>query len=313
MQPYPPQGPYPPPPGPPTKKSTWVLPVVIIAVACVVVGGAAVLVLNGGDDGGTATADGSGGDGDGGGGSGGAGAAGAATSLTGTWEGTYECVRGTAGLTLTIDDAGDGRIGANFAYHPTDDNPDTPTGRYSMEGSAGDGQLTLEGDRWIDPEDGGNHPMLGIEAERSSRTTPEHLEGTLTDGEGCTTFTVDRVSTDPWYVGTWEGAYGCTQGVTGLRLTIEPGPDDTVTAVYEFQAVPENPDVPSGSFAMEGVYQDRTLTLEGVEWIERPQDYLMVDLEFIPELGIDPLRMYGAVDADGLSGCTVFTLSPVDG
>lgn len=287
------------------------LPVVVIAVVACVVGVAAVLVLNGDDDdGGTTAAGESGGDGDGGGG--GAGAAGAATSLTGTWEGTYECVRGTAGLTLTIDDSGDGEIGANFAYAPTEENPDTPSGRYSMEGTADEGLLTLEGDQWIDPEDGGNHPMLGIEADLTSRTSPDHLEGTLTGGEGCTTFTVDRVSTDQWYVGTWEGAYGCTQGVTGLRLTIEPGPEDTVTAVYEFRAVPENPDVPSGSFAMEGTYHDRRLTLEGVEWIDQPSGYLMVDLEFIPELGIDPLRMYGTVGADGLSGCTVFTLSPVE-
>ena len=71
-------------------------------------------------------------------------------------------------------------------------------------------------------------------------------------GDGCSTFSLDRVSTDMWYVGAWKGAYGCAQGVTGLTLTIEPEVDGVVSATYEFYAVPENPGVPNGSFRMNG-------------------------------------------------------------
>jgi hypothetical protein len=235
----------------------------------------------------------------------------AALTLTGSWEGTYECAQGPTGLTLTIDDRGDDQMAANFAYHPLDENPDVATGRYSMVGTVTDGELSLEGDQWI--EQGGDYGMVGVESDIADRTDPEHLEGTVV-GDGCTTFAVDRVSTEPWYTGTWSGKYGCNQGITGLTLTTEDAGDDTVRATYEFYEVPENPGVPSGSFIMEGPYVDGELELAGVEWVDRPENYEMVDLRLWSELGIDPQRIYGTVHLTGGGGsdCSLFTLDRVE-
>jgi hypothetical protein len=308
MQPYSSQGggyPPQPPPPPAPKQRQWVIPVAVFVVLSVI-GVGAVLAFSGDDDPSTST--GGSGDGEERASDGGASAAGAATSLTGSWEGTYECGGTPAGLTLTIDDTGDGTIGANFAYHPTDENPDAGTGRYSLQGALADGQLTLEGDTWNDPEEGdSSHPMVGLAADLADRSSSEHLEGTLVGGESCTTFSVDRTSTDPWYAGVWEGGYGCSQGLTALTLTVEPGPDNTATATFDFSAHPDNPGVPSGSFAMEGEYQDGALSLQGVEWIEQPDDYLMVDLRFHSERGIDPQRMYGEV-VGAPPSCSIFEL-----
>lgn len=235
-----------------------------------------------------------------------------AASLTGSWEGSYQCSQGPTGLTLTIDDRGDGQLAANFAYHPLPENPDVATGRYSMVGTSTDaGALSLQGDQWI--EQGGDYAMVGVDADSGSRTDPEHLEGTVV-GEGCSTFAVDRVSTDPWYVGSWSGKYGCSQGMTGLTLTTEDSGDGNVQATYAFYAVPENPGVPSGSFRMEGTYVDGELGLTGVEWVDRPANYEMVDLRLWSELGIDPLRIYGTVQmtGGGESDCTLFTLDRVE-
>jgi hypothetical protein len=301
------------PPGPPRPGGRPVVPIVVGVVLLVALAVGAVLVLSGDDDSGetdaSASTTPSGDEPEGGGGAAGR----AVTSLTGTWEGTYECGGSTSGLTLTVDDSGDGTLGANFAFHPTDESPDAPTGRFSMEGTVADGHLSLAGAHWIDPEESEtDDPMPGLEADLGDRADSEQIEGTVV-GDGCAGFTVERTSTDPWYAGVWEGVYGCAQGLTGLRLTVEPERDDVVQAVYEFYAPPENPEVPSGSYRMEGTYdEERELSLHGTEWIERPGGYVMVGLNFLPDLGVDPLRLYGAIE--GLpEGCSVFTLSrPAD-
>jgi hypothetical protein len=83
----------------------------------------------------------------------------------------------------------------------------------------------------------------------------------------------------PPLAGTWRGAYTCAQGVTGLTLTLETGPEG-VTALFDFYAVPENPQVPSGRFKMAGYYDSiaRVLVLQPLEWIVQPPGYLTVGL-----------------------------------
>lgn len=80
-------------------------------------------------------------------------------------------------------------------------------------------------------------------------------------------------------LGAWRGNYVCTQGITGLVLTIEDAGGDEVKAVFSFFPSPSNPTVPRGSFAMKGTFRNGTLELKGDHWIERPEDYLMVDLK----------------------------------
>lgn len=311
------------PPGPGSGRSNRSTAPIIVAVVLVlaVVAGGGALLLSGsdGDDGdetdASATTEPSGEQTGEDGGDDGSAAAGSAASLTGTWEGTYVCEDGEHGLTLTIDDPGNGTVGANFATHEPGEEIDDGTTRWSTEGLTTDGLLTLEPREWIVPEEPTPADVAyGLEADLQERSDSERLEGRLNGppDEGCTTYSVERTSTDPWYVGVWEGRYGCAQGLTGLRMTIEPERDGVVEALFEFYALPENPDVPSGSFRMEGTYDEaREVSLHGVEWVEQPAGYVMVDLLFIAELGVDPERLYGAVSDDDDS-CSVFTLSRPD-
>jgi hypothetical protein len=228
-------------------------------------------------------------------------------SLTGVWEGTYECTQGATGLRLTIDDRADGNVGASFEFERTPDNPDVPAGGYTMTGNKAEGTLVLEGHEWLEQPSG--YAMVGLRADVDGRESADDpIEGTVV-GEGCTTFQVERTSSDPWYVGEWKGAYGCNQGVTGLTLTIEGQDPAHVTATYEFYAVRENPGVPSGSFRMTGTYDNGRLALQGSEWIEQPEGYVMVGYESNADLGVDPHHLFGTVIGEG---CTLFTMDKVE-
>jgi hypothetical protein len=227
-------------------------------------------------------------------------------SLTGVWEGTYECGQGVTYLQLTIDDRLDGTVGASFEFRPVEEASAGIVGGYSMTGSKTDGTLVLEGHEWLEqPRD---YFMVNLRADISDRGAEDPLAGTV-EGQNCTEFEVERTSTDPWYVGEWRGAYGCNQGVTGLTLTIEGQDPGHVTATYEFYEVPENPGVPSGSFRMTGTYDSGRLALQGDEWIEQPEGYGMVGYESNDELGVDPHHLFGTVIGDG---CTLFTMDKVE-
>jgi hypothetical protein len=227
-------------------------------------------------------------------------------SLTGVWEGTYECAQGPTGLRLTVDDRADGTVGAAFEFRRTEENPDLPMGGYTMTGNKADGRLTLEGQEWLEQPSG--YGMVGLEADVGGRGADDPMAGAVI-GDGCATFEVERVSTDPWYVGQWKGAYGCNQGLTGLTLTIEGQDPSQVTATYEFYAVPENPGVPNGSFRMTGTYEGGRLLLQGSEWIEQPEGYVMVDYESNPDVGVDPHHLFGTVMG---ANCTLFTMDKVE-
>jgi len=88
--------------------------------------------------------------------------------------------------------------------------------------------------------------------------------------------------------GDWTGRYICGQGITRLDLHIEPGAGNKITATFRFGPLPENPDIPKGAYKMTGTYDPilRHVALEGVKWIEYPQNYIMVGLD-------------GRMDADG--------------
>lgn len=104
--------------------------------------------------------------------------------------------------------------------------------------------------------------------------------------------------------GTWEGTYRCRQGLTGLKLTVFVVDDHEVEALFEFYPVSSNPDVPRGSFVLEGTYTASGFTLRPGHWVKRPGDYIMVGLaaSFSPKAG---QSIRGEV-AD--SGCDDFQL-----
>jgi hypothetical protein len=115
--------------------------------------------------------------------------------------------------------------------------------------------------------------------------------------------------------GEWIGFYVCGQGTTALRLTINDVPDEAgLTALFEFGPWPENPDIPSGSFAMRGILipaadetHDPVLDLRGIEWIEQPHDYVMVDLTGAHQNTPDGDIIAGAVTAQmPFNNCSEF-------
>jgi hypothetical protein len=105
--------------------------------------------------------------------------------------------------------------------------------------------------------------------------------------------------------GVWVGKYICAQGITRLTLTIDEQTGGKLKATFRFGPAKENPTVPPGSYRMTGSYKagSRGIDLKGVEWVEQPLGYIMVDLK-------------GAMTADGLMlsgqvptpGCSIFQL-----
>jgi hypothetical protein len=84
---------------------------------------------------------------------------------------------------------------------------------------------------------------------------------------------------DDWS-GSWHGIYVCAQGVTGLTLSIKPSGLRNVSATFSFYAVPHNPSVPSGEFAMVGRLEHTGhLDLHATAWRMQPRNYLTVDLD----------------------------------
>ena len=79
--------------------------------------------------------------------------------------------------------------------------------------------------------------------------------------------------------GTWKGSYlGCGQGPTALTLVIKGHGGNNLTAIFEFHALPSNPGVPTGSYAMTGHYTPTTVVLVRSHWIKQPGGYQMVNL-----------------------------------
>lgn len=82
----------------------------------------------------------------------------------------------------------------------------------------------------------------------------------------------------------------------------------TISAIFNFYSVPQNPGLPQGSYRMQGRYDEKTgnLSLGGLEWINRPKNYDMVPLQ-------------GKIDSSGsmftgrivFIGCKKFTLRRV--
>jgi hypothetical protein len=105
------------------------------------------------------------------------------------------------------------------------------------------------------------------------------------------------------FSGTWLGTYTCSQGLTGLRLTVSNTAGDTLQATFAFFAVPSNPHVPSGSFSMTGHATGKTADLVHDHWITQTPGYVMVDL-------VGTLRGDGVLGGSvSSSGCGSFSVT----
>ena len=81
---------------------------------------------------------------------------------------------------------------------------------------------------------------------------------------------------------------------------------DSLSAVFQFFPLAENPGVPSGRFSMTGSRSGRDVGLRQSAWIDRPPGYAMVDL--VGELSDDGETFAGTVQA-ATPGCTTFSLT----
>jgi serine/threonine protein kinase len=96
----------------------------------------------------------------------------------------------------------------------------------------------------------------------------------------------------------WAGRYTCAQGATALRLAID-STADTVTAIFSFGPLPENPNVRRGSYRMvgrahaSGEHIDYDLRPAG--WIDQPDGYTMVGLSATA----DRTSVHGTIRAAG--------------
>ncbi|MFP5386863.1 MAG: hypothetical protein ACLGHN_12335, partial [Bacteriovoracia bacterium] len=78
-----------------------------------------------------------------------------------------------------------------------------------------------------------------------------------------------------------------------------------LTASFNFYPSVKNPDIPSGTFNMEGVFTESggKLQLNGVEWVDRPPHYDMVPL--VGKINEDKNLFTGKIE---FPGCREFTL-----
>ncbi|MFE3545546.1 hypothetical protein ACFXK0_21495 [Nocardia sp. NPDC059177] len=100
--------------------------------------------------------------------------------------------------------------------------------------------------------------------------------------------------------GTWIGTYECSQGTTGLTLTVQ----SSVQAEFAFYPTPDNPTVRSGSFRMQWRVESGRLVFRQTTWIDRPGSYVMVDL--VADRTESTTTLSGKVIGDG---CTTFQLT----
>nr|WP_298130571.1 OmpA family protein [uncultured Pseudoxanthomonas sp.] len=91
-------------------------------------------------------------------------------------------------------------------------------------------------------------------------------------------------------LGPWVGTYVCSQGLTGLTLSITEAAPTRASALFHFHADPRNPRVPTGCFTMTGTYDPASgrLQLKGKDWLLKPGGYRVVHFD-------------GHVDAEGRS------------
>ncbi len=111
-------------------------------------------------------------------------------------------------------------IKATFNFYGTQANPNLPSGKYIMTGryNKKDGALNLGGLAWI--ERPARYDMVPLSGKIDAQTGK--FIGRV-EAIGCKEFTLERkLKRDKTPIsGEWVGFYSCSQGKTGLTLTIE--------------------------------------------------------------------------------------------
>lgn len=104
------------------------------------------------------------------------------TAIAGRWVGTYTCVQGDTGLTLTIEPAGQ----AQFRFYPVRTNMSVESGTFEMRVSFEAGLPRFEQVAWLEPAEG--YSMVDLAATELDDHT---MRGTVI-APGCSVFSVSR-------------------------------------------------------------------------------------------------------------------------
>lgn len=118
-----------------------------------------------------------------------------------------------------------------------------------------------------------------------------------------------RTSGAATLTGDWKGTYTCSQGLTGLTLSLTGDSSGNIEGIFKFYSVPENPKVKNGMFRMHGTYgNNRFLSLTSTEndWIENPSGYKTVDLKGM--MSAD-LKIFNGDISRPKDRCSSFSLS----
>jgi hypothetical protein len=220
--------------------------------------------------------------------------------IGGVWEGHYTCGQGLTGLDLRIYGPGaGGSLDVKLSFYPLRSNPGVPVGIAIYHGTYySASRIVLSPGHWI-LKPAGYH-LVSF----SGRISGGRFHGAVSPE--CTTFSTRKPKGHPDAgdaARTWKGSYlGCAQGPTGLRLAVKHATGNRLTAMFSFYALPGNPMVRSGSYAMTGFYFPGGVILEGSRWIHHPSGYRMVRLVGKP-LRSSARRFSGAV-----VGCSAFSL-----
>ncbi len=210
-----------------------------------------------------------------------------ASKLNGQWVGTYRCQQGITGMILTMNGNGE-RVSGVLDFYGIPQNPDNPYGSLEFEGTLDANRgLTIEGRRWIRRPQG----YILIDFSGIVNQNFNQISGDVL-GTGCNDFTVSKVNSinAAQLNGDWVGTYRCGQGDTGLTLSVT-GEDQYLEAIFSFYATSSNPNVPSGSYRMRGVYNGQgTIDLEFVEWINRPSGFDHLNFEASVNLSTEEIR-----------------------
>ncbi len=102
--------------------------------------------------------------------------------------------------------------------------------------------------------------------------------------------------------GTWQGAYSCRQGDTGVRLELTRVSDDgEIDGTFAFYNLPGQGNAKPGKFSILGIYNasSNALEVDPVAWVEQPPGYSMVGFNVIPSA--DWSRLSGRVYTTGCS------------
>ncbi len=111
-------------------------------------------------------------------------------------------------------------VRATFNFYGTPNNKALPRGSYVMQGQFDEKtrKLQLGGSHWIERPK--HYDMVPLSGEIN--TANNEFRGRI-EFQGCQEFTLKKVaqSGDKAISGSWKGEYSCSQGPTGLTLTIE--------------------------------------------------------------------------------------------